>query len=695
MSFTRLRNVCTLPPVPVLLTLKQHLPIGFIVAAFIALATIYSVVTPLGEGPDEPGHARYMFFLAREWRLPQQQADAAKSDVPGEGHQPPLAYALVAPLAAWLPREERQFDLPGNPRFTWARASADAEQAVELNAVAHGSREYMPWRGFVLAWHLARLVSVALGAATVVLTYLAARAFEQRLAISDWGLGARTLPNPSPQSPIALLAAALVAFNPQFLFTSALVTNDALLVMLSAALLWLAIRRTTDDGRRTTIRTIVVYAISMGVVLGLALITKQSAIILAPVALLSVLEQSRSALSSMRERAGEQASPRQPVSLFSRLLICSSTLLMFGITTLLVSGWWYARNWRLYGDLFGLGAFQAEFMTQAFDATSAAAWVAALGQLHASFWARFGWMNVIPPGWVIWLVAGFEVVALAGLFRRTTNDARRTTNDEGRRFRLWSSVLRLRPWWPVLALPLLAFGWVVSFALTAGLVAWQGRLLFPALPALAIWLAWGLAGSLETTRQRERGRSKLIHVRSLSAFLLVSALAALALWLPFGVIRTAYPSHTLPEAMALERLGTPVYGRFGVPGEPGAELRGWQLSGPVRAGETLELALIWHALGRQNRNWTVFVHLVDAQEQIVAEDNRPPQDNAFPMLQWVAGDWVEDRHPLALPAGLAPGEYHLRVGLFFPRTERRAGVYSKRGTLRGDFLDIGTLTVGS
>ena len=139
-----------------------------------ALATLYSVVTPLGEGPDEPGHARYMFFLAREGRLPVQQADAAKSDVPGEGHQPPLAYALVAPLAAWLPREERQFDMPGNPRFTWASPSAGA--AAELNAVAHGSREYMPWRGFVLAWHLARLVSVALGAATVVFTYLAARA---------------------------------------------------------------------------------------------------------------------------------------------------------------------------------------------------------------------------------------------------------------------------------------------------------------------------------------------------------------------------------------------------------------------------------------------------------------------------------------------------------------------------------------
>ena len=47
------------------------------------------------------------------------------SDVPGEGHQPPLAYALVAPLAAWLPSEERQFVMPGNPRFTWATPASN------------------------------------------------------------------------------------------------------------------------------------------------------------------------------------------------------------------------------------------------------------------------------------------------------------------------------------------------------------------------------------------------------------------------------------------------------------------------------------------------------------------------------------------------------------------------------------------
>jgi hypothetical protein len=244
--------------------------------------------------------------------------------------------------------------------------------------------------------------------------------------------------------------------------------------------------------------------------------------------------------------------------------------------------------------------------------------------------------------------------------------------------------------WALLALPLLAFAWMISFALTAGLVAWQGRLLFPVLPALAIGIAWGLAGLAASSWQ-----SAVRRIARPAFWLLPAACCLLAAWLPFGVIQPAYPRHTLPEALALERLGTPAYGRFGMVADPGVELRGWSLSGPTRPGDTPELTLIWHALGRQNRNWTVFIHLVDAQERIVAEDNRPPLDDAFPMLQWVAGDWVEDRHALALPATLAPGEYRLRVGLFYPRTDRRAGMYNQRGRLRGDYLDIGSLMVGS
>jgi hypothetical protein len=651
-----------------------------------ALATLYSVVVPLGEGPDEPGHARYVFFLARERRLPVQRTAPGQSDVAGEGHQPPLAYALMAPLAAWLPAAERQFDQPGNLRFTWAGGS-------ELNAVAHGSREYMPWRGSALAWHLARLVSVVLGAATIVFTYLAAKSLTCRSQIGDRISDKSHSTVFDLRSAIPLLAAALVAFNPQFVFISALVTNDALLVALSAVLLWLVVRNAerrssgTAEHSSAMRRTAIANAAALGVVLGLALITKQSAIALAPIALLSVLQ-----LDNRRPK--EQPDGGSRFSLPPRRLLAWAPILVFIAATLLVSGWWYARNLRLYGDLFGLGAFQAEFATQPFMAGSLDAWRGALVQLHASFWARFGWMNVLPPSWVIGFFLAIEALALAGwlayaIERRKGMVYRAPTKDAGNGLRLLSTVLRPAGWWPLLALPALAFCWVVSFALATGLVAWQGRLLFPALPALAILLAMGI-GNL-----RVRIQNLLSGVPRVAFYILHVALIAIAIWLPFGVIRPAYPLHTLPEAAALDRLGTEVYGRFGMPNEPGAELRGWSLSGTTRPGDTPQLTLIWHALGRQNRNWTVFIHLVDAHEQIVAEDNRQPQDGAFPMKQWVDGDWVEDRHPLALPASLGPGEYHIRVGLFDPRTTRRAGMYSQRGKLGGDYLDIGSLIVGS
>jgi 4-amino-4-deoxy-L-arabinose transferase-like glycosyltransferase len=665
-----------------------------VLLAFVVLATAYSVVTPLGEGPDELGHARYVFFLAREARLPVQRTESGESDVPGEGHQPPLAYVLMAPLAAWLPDEERQFDLPGNPRFTWAGGA-------ELNAVAHGSREYPPWRGFVLAWRLARLLSVALGAATVIFTYLTAWALvDERPTTKDEGVPDSFVLRPSSFVPVA--AAALVAFNPQFLFISALVTNDALLVTLSAALLWLVVRNAerrssgAAESASSKIRQASISAAIMGLVLGLALITKQSALVLVPIALLSALQFGRREVDGGRADTTISSSPRYLVTLAAILVLAAATLL--------VSGWWYIRNWRLYGDLFGLGAFQAEFATQPFVATSAVAWVEALAQLHASFWARFGWMNVPPPAWVIWSYGIIEIVAVVGLLcglgggcQRRDTETRRQGDIGGWEWQLspsprppvspslWRSSLVGH--WSLLALPALAFGWVISFAITAGLVAWQGRLLFPALPALAIVLATGIENAkLEMP-------NRLFRSSNVTFYILHFALFVLALWLPFCVIRPAYLFRTLPEDAALERLGTPVYGRIGMVGERGAELRGWRLDGSPRPGSTLELTLMWHALARQNRDWTVFIHVLDAREQIVAEDNRQPRSGAFPMTQWVAGDWVEDVHPLALPANLAPGTYHIHVGLFYPRTTRRAGVYSQRGKLMGDFLDLGNMTV--
>jgi 4-amino-4-deoxy-L-arabinose transferase-like glycosyltransferase len=609
-----------------------------IVCTFVGLSALYSALVPLAEGPDEPGHASYVFFLARTGRLPDQRTN----DVPGEGHQPPLAYVLAAPLVAWLPSNERVFDQPANPHFTWAGGG-------ELNAVAHGSREYWPWQGATLAWHLARLASVLCGAATVVCTYFAVqtlvanrrRTVERRID-SDFVVNSASF--------VPFMAAGLVALNPQFLFTSALVTNDALLAALSAAILWLVLRRYAAG-------SYVRYALALGTLTGLALLTKQSALILLPIAGVAVFEHSW--------RNAGRAWHKQQLA----------ALALFGGTTLLVCGWWFWRNLQLYGDLFGLAVFQAEFATQAFNARSLAAWFGALRQLHSSFWGRFGWMNVPMPAWALGVFSLIELAALAGGLRAM--------------LRKPGTVAWFWAYWPLIALPLLAGVWVLSFALTAGLVAWQGRLLFPALPSIAIVLACGLAG----WQTRAQGNDHQHRLTSRAGFLLLGVLLLVALWLPFGVIRPAYTFYTLPAATAQARLGEATYARLGKPGDPGAELLGWQLAQPLHAGGQAELRLMWHARGRQNRDWTVFIHLADTSDTIVAEDNTQPHAGRFPMTQWVAGDWVEDTHTLHIPATVPPGEYELRVGLFDAVTNERAAVYSPRGRLMGDYHVLATVRV--
>nr|HRC77230.1 hypothetical protein [Kouleothrix sp.] len=95
----------------------------------------------------------------------------------------------------------------------------------------------------------------------------------------------------------------------------------------------------------------------------------------------------------------------------------------------------------------------------------------------------------------------------------------------------------------------------------------------------------------------------------------------------------------------------------------------------------------------QAHDWTVFVHLVGADDQIVAEDNTRPRGGVFPTTQWVAGDWIEDRHTLSIPASLAPGTYRLRIGLFDEASQQRAGVFSRGGRLLGDHHLVGKIHV--
>jgi hypothetical protein len=89
-------------------------------------------------------------------------------------------------------------------------------------------------------------------------------------------------------------------------------------------------------------------------------------------------------------------------------------------------------------------------------------------------------------------------------------------------------------------------------------------------------------------------------------------------------------------------------------------LTGW--SEPRRFDDdALAVGLRWEALRPIDRSLFAEVQLLDAHGQVVANSVALPQDGFYPTWRWRPGESVADEHRIALPAGLAPGIYRLRV----------------------------------
>ncbi len=131
-----------------------------IVLAFVMLSSVYSVVTPLFEGPDEIWHFAFANHLADGGGLPVFDA-AQPATFLRNGAHPPVYYALIAVLIAPLDRS----DFPAEFRFNLANPLiTQGASGTSRNLLIHTAREDWPWRNTALAAHLARFVSIALNA---------------------------------------------------------------------------------------------------------------------------------------------------------------------------------------------------------------------------------------------------------------------------------------------------------------------------------------------------------------------------------------------------------------------------------------------------------------------------------------------------------------------------------------------------
>jgi hypothetical protein len=85
------------------------------------------------------------------------------------------------------------------------------------------------------------------------------------------------------------------------------------------------------------------------------------------------------------------------------------------------------------------------------------------------------------------------------------------------------------------------------------------------------------------------------------------------------------------------------------------------LTGYDLASDPPGIALYWQAQAAMNEDYTVFIHLVDANGQLVAQMDGQPFQGRYPTSWWSPGELIIDRR--SAPA-IAPGKYRLLVGWY-------------------------------
>lgn len=173
---------------------------------------------------------------------------------------------------------------------------------------------------------------------------------------------------------------------------------------------------------------------------------------------------------------------------------------------------------------------------------------------------------------------------------------------------------------------------------------------------------------------------------------------------PEGVYSLLAGMYALAGDGTLQLLGEPVtIGKLGVKNNVPTGLSGAdQVVGASFAGQIelvgydtdpqdqeLSVTLHWRCQQPPNADYTVFVHLLDAGGQVVAQHDSQPRDGAYPTSIWDVGEVVQDRHVLSLPSDLPGGRYLLRVGLYLLETGERLPVEGN-----GDSLDLGWIDLG-
>lgn len=370
-----------------------------------------------------------------------------------------ILYILCAGLhASWVPAGQTGYqNAPDEAaHVTYARTLAGGHLPTQAQAdkdVTGQSYEwhqpplYYAWAALFLPLgpHGMRLASILPGLVCLLLLYQAVRLL-------------------LPQEPLtAVVALGIAALLPTHIAITSTINNDVFLEACFSAILLLLLQ--------CLLRGLTLWRAGwIGIALGLALLTKATALVSLPVIAVGFL---------LMRRSGESV---------ANLARAAALIVLWAV---LISGWWFARNLHLYGELLPLKAFDRAFagtmltkdvMPRMGGAGAYAQSVTSL--IFVSFWAVYGNASSARQGIQLFLpeqiyLLPLFVVAVAGGGLMRLHFLRGKTYTEAQLLCLWL----LMTAFALVALSFILF--LTKYFQT------QGRYLFPAMLPLCLLLALG------------------------------------------------------------------------------------------------------------------------------------------------------------------------------------------------------------
>lgn len=139
---------------------------------------------------------------------------------------------------------------------------------------------------------------------------------------------------------------------------------------------------------------------------------------------------------------------------------------------------------------------------------------------------------------------------------------------------------------------------------------------------------------------------------------------------------------------------TPVVGNLSIHAAPEAIQTGgaycfgdlFVLKPPQVSEDGRQIDLNWQALRETPNDYTLFVHVLDDQGEMVTQADAEPRGGAYPTSAWVRGEVVADR--ISIPLADTPGEpgWHVAIGLYNPKDFTRLPIRHCDGDPIGDTL---------